>query len=54
MSPLSPIVGMLHVNELSPSSGVSVPVHEKPNEEPVHPCTLGSAEHVLDVNPMQQ
>jgi hypothetical protein len=51
---LSPAVAVLHVSELSAWSGVSVPVHENPNEEPVHPCTLESAEHVLDVNPMQQ
>jgi hypothetical protein len=51
---LAPGVGILQVREESPSSGVSVPVHEKPNESPVHPVTLESALHVVDVNWMQQ
>jgi len=49
-----PGVPVLQLSEESAWSGVSVPVHEKPNESPVHPWTFGSALHVDDVNWMQQ
>jgi hypothetical protein len=45
---------MLHVSDESASSGLSVPVHEKPYEYPVHPCTVSSGMHVDDVNDTQQ
>jgi hypothetical protein len=47
-------VAELQFSDESASSGVSVPVQEKPNESPEHPWTLGSAWQLDDVNWMQQ
>lgn len=51
---MPPSVGWLQLREESASLGESLPVHEKPNESPVHPCTLGSAWQVDDENWTQQ
>jgi hypothetical protein len=46
---------MLHVREESPWSGVSVPVHEKPNDPDAQPVTVASRAQVTDaVNGTQQ
>jgi hypothetical protein len=44
---LGPAAGVLQVSEVWAWSGVSVEVHEKPNELPVQPTTLESALQLL-------
>ena len=46
--PLPPAVPVLHVSDVLSWSGVSLPEHEKPIDEPSHPVTVASWAHVPD------
>jgi hypothetical protein len=51
---LGPLVASLQVSAELPSDGVSVDVHEKPNEPPLQPATVESGAQLLVVVAIQQ